>query len=311
MLKRDFSKSGVEYLSKNKIAIILLAAILLIGTILSIVVGMPTNFELAPHSEFSISINEEQRKNIQTYANSVKSILDSYEAKYDSYSIYDEGDNTKLVIRYLSPLSDSNQERVNNAVVEQLKVDASAVSGHVTVGKIARDMDYVYTIVAILLMVLIASIFAFARYNGASAMAIIIASLVSSWLYLSIFAILRLKIGMSIFALMIILNALIIYSSLMLFERMKNTNWLFNSNFDSAISDANKYNFKRNTFIAIALAVVGLVFILFVPSPLKLVSLNIIYLAVVMLFATLYVVPFVWSMCITHCKPRKAKPTKE
>ena len=311
MLKRDFSKNNLAYFNKNKITLIVLALILIVGLIMGCTLGFNNNFELAGYQEFSVNISEENQSKIGDYVEDIKDILEVYDADYDSYQIAGQGDNTKIVIRYMSKLSETNITRVNNAVAEDLDVELIAISSHESVGSVVRASDFIYTAMIILLITAIASIFAYIRYNSASAVSIIIANIISTLLFLSASIIFRLKVAMSYFSMLIILNALVIYSSLIMFEHIKNGSWLHNKDFENAILDGRKSGFLRNSLIAVAMLLVGVAFVIFAPAPVKAISLNIVYMAVVYLFATQYIVPFVWNVCITRSKLKGPKKEKK
>ena len=51
--------------------------------------------------------------------------------------------------------------------------------------------------------------------------------------------------------------------------------------------------------------VLGILFVVFGTNPLKYVSLNLMFMAVVLLACAWYVIPFVWSVFITKCKNKE------
>jgi len=57
---------------------------------------------------------------------------------------------------------------------------------------------------------------------------------------------------------------------------------------------------------------IGMLLVLFATTSIKYVSLNILFMAVILLASAWYVVPFVWSALITLCKVKvyKVKATK-
>lgn len=305
MLNRDFTKSNKYYFNKNKFYIVGLAVLLILGLIFGAIFGMRANFEIAGYNEFSVSISNENRSEINKYSKDIKSIIDNYNGKYDSYSVFDEGDNTKLIIRYMSSLSDDNIERVDNAIVEKLSITNEDISSHEKVGSVVKAKDYIYTAMVIVLLIVISSIFAYFRYNGASAMALILGTVLGSLSFMSIGVLLRLTVGMSYFAMLVILNLLIVYTSVMIFEKIRGESWLASKNFASAIESAIKKSKFRIMFIAIATLIIGVVFVLFAPAPIKYVSLNILFISVAYLFSVMYVIPFVWSACITKTNLKK------
>lgn len=310
MLNRDFTKTNKDYFNKNKFALIFIALFLVVGIVLSCVFGLRGNFELAGYNEFTVKIGSEM--NVSETSSKVEQIVRSYNAEFDTASVFGEGDDTKLVIRYLKEQSAENQANINNKIAEKLEIDVADISEHVAVAPVVRKTDYIYTAMAILLLAALSSVFAFIRYNGASAIAVIVSSIVGSASFISICAMLRLTVGLSIFALLVVLNLLIVYACLNVFESMRKANWLSSGDFGKAISTAMKESRFRMNALAVAVFVFGLLFVLIAPSAMKYVALNIMFISVVFLATVLYVLPFTWNACITHCKKRvrKVKPAK-
>lgn len=307
MLRRDFTKSNKEYLKKNKIVLISVAVFLLIGLIIGAIFGLNGNFEVKGYNEFSVTIKESQRKNFNEYTKEIADVINSYDAKFDTVSLYGEGDNTKLVVRYLKDVNGADEIEINKLVSKKLDVEVEDVTEHVFVKPVMQNKDIVYTIAAILIIVLIATIFAYVRYNGASAMSIIIACLLGTFGYLSLSAILRLTIGMSYFAMLVILNMLIIYTAINIFENMHKSSWLMSEDYSTAMNTALKTTKFRMAILTIGIMLIGVLFAMIAPAAIKYVSLNIMYLSVVVLAVTWYVVPFVWSIFITRCRKRAYK----
>ena len=314
MLNRDFTKSNKDYFNKNKIVLIVLALFLVVCILLACTVKLRGNFELAGYNEFSVKIGSETKVN--TASKKVEQVVKSYNSGFDTILVYGEGDDTQLVVRYLKDLSADEKTEIATKVAEKLGIGVENVSEHNHVAAVVKNTDYIFASVAILLLVALASLFAFIRYNGASALAVIISCLIGSAGFVSICAILRLTVGMSIFTIMIVLNLLIVYGCLNVFESMRKDSWLEAGDYANAIKTAmNQSKFRMNA-LAIAVFAFGLLFVFIAPSALKYVALNLMFVAVVELAVCLFVLPFVWSACITHCKKRvkkvkQAKPTVE
>ena len=68
-----------------------------------------------------------------------------------------------------------------------------------------------------------------------------------------------------------------------------------------------KSNRLRMCVVSLALFLIGLILVLFMPNSMKYISLNIMFMAVVILAVGLYIVPFTWSVFITICKKREVK----
>ena len=307
MLKRDFTKSNRDYFKKSKNILIALGVFILIGILVFAIFGMNGNFEINGYHEFSVTVTEEKTKHYSTHKNEIGDIINSFNGKFDNVLVSGEGDNTKYVVRYLQDVKEADILEINKLVAEKLDVDVESVSEHVKVKGVVNSSDYVYTAVSILLIILIASIFAYIRYNGASAMAIIIANFLGTIGFISIGAILRLQIGLSYFAMLVILNVLMILFAVNLFETMHKSSWLMSDNFGSAIETALNKSKLRMYFLTIALMAIGLLFVMIAPLTIKYVAMNIMFMAVILLAVGLYVVPFVWSVFITHCRKREYK----
>ena len=307
MLKRDFTQSNKEYFKKNKNILIAVAVFLIVGILIFAIFGMNGNFEVNGYNEFSITVTESTAEKYNTHQREIGDIVNSYNGKFDTVLIYGEGDNTQYLVRYLKDVSDANIIEINKLVAEKLDVDVTAVSTHTHVNGVVKDTNYVYTALSILLIMVIATIFCYARYNGASAMSIIIANLLGTLAFISIGAILRLSIGMSYFAMLVILNMLITYLAINLFETMHKSSWLLSGDYGSAINTALKASKFRMSVLGIGLMAIGLLFVLFASSTIKYVALNIMFMAVILLAVGLYVIPFVWSVFITRCRRREYK----
>ena len=307
MLNRNFTKSNKEYFNKNKIALIVLLAVLVVGIIVVSCFGFKTNFETGSHTEFTVAIHTEDSKTIRNYSKDIEAIVKKQGGEFDTISIFGEGDNTKLVVRYLNILSSDKQTAIRDEIVSELKIELLDVSDFSVVSSAISANDYIYTALAIILLVAFASIFAYARYNGASAISIIISSIIATLGFMSVTGILRLTVGLSYFAMLVILNLLVVLGQFMMFENIRDSNWLANKEYSNAINGALKSNRAKMFLISFSLIVIGLMFVIFAPAALKYVSLNLMFMAVVLLFTIWYVVPFVWSVFITHTKPRLKK----
>jgi len=307
MLKRDFTKSNKEYFKKNKIALIAIAVFLLVGIVVFAVFGMNGNFELKGYNEFSITVGEKTTQKFSTHQQEIGKIVNSFEGKFDNVSIYGQGDDTKYLVRYLKDLNGNDQLEINKLIAEKLDVAEDLVSKHIEVGPVVKNSDYIYTAVAILLLVVISTIFTYARYNGASAMSMIFAHLLGTIAFISIGAILRLSIGMSYFAMLIILNMLIAYCAINLFETMHKSNWLMSQDYNNAMQSALNSSKFRMSVLSVGVMLIGVLLVLFTSSTIKYVALNLMFMAVIVLAVTWCVVPFVWNVFITYCRKREYK----
>lgn len=309
---RDFSKSNKDYISKNKIPLICVSIFLIVGIVLWAVLGLNGNFEFKGYNEFSIKAGADT-SSYSEVCDKVEDVVNAYGANYDGFQILGEGDNTELIIRYTSNLTNEEKAKVNSELVETLTISAENISEHVFVKPVVSTLDYVYTMSAILLLVVIASIFAYNRYNGASALTIILSCLIGSLGFISINAILRLSIGMSFFAMLVILNTIITYFAFNIFESMKKSNWLGNNDYATALKSSIQDTKFRISIFSIAIMVIGVLFVVAAPLTLKYISLNIMFMSVVVLATAWSVIPFIWSVLITSSRKKeyKVKATNE
>ena len=112
----------------------------------------------------------------------------------------------------------------------------------------------------------------------------------------------RITVGLAYFAIVAILNMMIIYFAMDMFERMRAGSYLGTGDYASALDDAMKFSRFRMCVVSVAILLIGLLFVIFAPASIKYISLSIMFLAVVLLAAVWYIVPFVWSLLIPHCK---------
>ena len=260
---------------KNKITLISTALFLIVGILIAAIFGFNQNFELAGYYEFSINVTAEA--DINECTNEIKEIVNEFGADYDNVSVFDEGDNTQLIVRFTKQLSNKDFEKMEEKLANKLIVDESDITEIEHVGPTVRNIDYIFTAAAILLLIAGVSVFAFFRYNGASALAIIIASIIANLAFMSLGAILRLSIGMSYFAILAILNLMIVYFACDIFENMRKESWLGSKEYSKALDSAMKSSHTRQLFITIALMVIGMLLVIFATTPLKYVSLNILF----------------------------------
>ncbi len=307
MIKRDFSKSNKEYFKRNKFALIGLALLVIVGIVVIACFGFNGNFEMKGYTEFSVSVHTYESKQISKFSKEIQNIVESNGGNFDNISVFGEGENTKLIVRYLNSLSGDKQTAINEAVITKLSLAEEDVTAHVKVSKIVRNADYVYTALAIILLVTVSSIFAYFRYNGASAITTILSCVFATILYLCLTAILRITIGLSYFAMLVILNLLVVYVAFAIFEHIREDERLQTNDFAGAINGAVKSTKNRAIFLTMALFATGLLFVALAPNPLKYVSLNLLFLAVTLLADVWYVIPFVWSVFITYTHKKRAR----
>ena len=103
------------------------------------------------------------------------------------------------------------------------------------------------------------------------------------------------------------LNVLIAYGAINLFESMHKSSWLTSRDYDKAIQYSMKQSKTRMTVLCVGLMLIGVLLVLIASSAIKYVALNVMFMAVVLLATVWGVVPFVWSVFIPRCKQREYK----
>ena len=97
---RDFTKSNKDYFSKNKITIIGVSLFLVIALIIFAIFGLNGNFEFNGYNEFSIKAGADATKYNQIVETTID-VVESYNADYDGYLVYGEGENTEIIMLFL------------------------------------------------------------------------------------------------------------------------------------------------------------------------------------------------------------------
>jgi len=310
MLNRDFTKSNKEYIKKNKFVLIGTIALLLVGILVACIFGFNGNFEMKGYNEFSVKVGAVSGKDAKVCREDIKKVVNSYGGDVDTISIFNEGDLTQYIVRYSNDLSAEYQTKINAEISTKLEIEIAKVSEHIEVAPVVKASDYIYTAAAILILLVVATIFTYVRYNGASAIALLSACALGTLGFLSIGAILRLSIGLSYFAMLVILNILVVYASFNIFESIRESSFLESNDYSNAIKTAMKKSNFRLFLLSIAIMIIGVLFVILAPNTARFVSLNIMFMAVVLLAVCCYVIPFMWSIFITYCNKRKVKKVK-
>lgn len=305
MLNRDFTKSNKEYFKANLRPLIAIAVFLVVGIIIFSIFGMNGNFEISGYNEFTISVNDTIAEKYSTHQREIGNIINSYGGQFDTMTIYGEGDDAKYVIRYMEDLTISEQAEINALVADKLQIEDTKISSHIEVGKSVENQDYLYAALSILIIIAIATIFAYARYNGAAGLSVMLANIFGLLGYMSIGTLIRLRIGMSYLAMLVMLTMLISYVAITIFESMHKSSWLMSGDYGTAIKKGVQENKSKFIVLAFAIIAIGLGFVMFGTSGIKYISLNIMFMAVAMLAVAFYVIPFTWSVFITLARKRE------
>lgn len=308
---RDFTASNKQYFSKNKFPILILCLVLVLGVVCGLVFGVRGNFEISGYNEFSVLAENIKTTELNKYQKDIETIVNKNGGDVFSISVGGEGNFSKFIVKYSATLKSATQTEINKEIAQKLGIEeseiANYISNHNFVAPVVRGRDYIFTAVAILIIVVLATIFAYFRYDGACAVSTILAALIGSLLFISFSTILRLTIGMSYFAMLVLVNLLIVYCSFLIFENIRETNWLQSKEYSAALSNALKDTRTRVLFITCAVAAIGLIFAFVAPNNLKFVAINLMFVAVTLLAIVWYVVPFCWSALITRTNIKRFK----
>ena len=145
----------------------------MLGILLFAIFGFNGNFEIKGYNEFSVSVPVEQAKSYADYQKTIAPIVNGNGGEFETISIFAEGDNTKIVVRYLNQISNQEKSHITTQVASKLGVELTDISAHNFVQPSVKNKDYIITAGIILLLVAVSTLFAYIRYNGASALAVV------------------------------------------------------------------------------------------------------------------------------------------
>ena len=268
------------------LGIITLSLILIAGLVLGIVLKFNTNFELGKYTEFSVVIKTDDKKEINSAIDEVSNIVECNGLKYDTTITSSENGGTKLTVRYQKEADADKIVTVNNDIKEKLNLDSADIKHIHYEGNAGKAI--LYTSIALAILVVVFSVFSTLRYARYTGLVALISGVLGTALYLSFTIILRLTVGFSYFALLVVLNVFIMYYEISMFEvidRRANDQ-------ESLINNAVISNRKNMTTLAVIIAVISLLFVIVSPTSLKFVSLGLMFIPVVCLIIGLYVAPY-------------------
>ena len=316
MINRDFTRSGKEYIKKNKIVLIALAAIIAVGIVMICAFGFKSGADINGYNTFSINIGTEYKSdNLGDYTQDINTNLSAYDAELQSVQLTGEGDGTTLVVKYMGKIKDVS--KLNMELAEDLKIDVSTISEHTEVSASLTNQDYIYTIACGLIIVTLAVIYIVCRYNLACGITALCASSLGFVLLMCLTSMFRLTINSSFLAINIITLLLILGESFMMFDRLEKERLELKDKNDrtTQLSNTLKANAFRQKLMYGSIFMVLLVFIILLPSTLKQASLIGLFAIVVAMFITVYALPFLWSLTITQVsdkiRAKKVKKVKE
>lgn len=322
MINRDFTKSGKQYIKQNKFVLIALAAILAIGVIMLCVFGgFKGGSDVSGYNTFSIKVGSEYKADkLSSYTEDINVNLADSKAELLSVQLTGEGDSTTLIVKYSGKVEDV--AKLNQELANDIQLDVTKISEHTSVSASLESKDYIYTVVAGLIILTLAVIYIGIRYNLACAITAMGGSLLSVALLMALTAIFRFTINSSFLAINIITLVLALAESVMLFDSLEKERAKLTDKNDRSTQVANtlKSNSFRQKFTYAALFALALVFIILMPTAIKQASLIMLFAVVVLLFVAVYALPFLWCLTITQVSDKirvkkektiKAKQTAE
>ena len=272
MINRDFTKSGKQYIKQNKFVLIALAIIILAG-------GFNGGSDVSGYNTFSIKIGTEYKADeLTVYTENIKVNLAENDADLISVQLTGEGDATTLVVKYTGKVE--SIDKLNKELAADFKLDATKITEHTSVSANLKSKDYIYAVVAGLIILTLATIYAAIRYNLACAISAMGGSLLGVSLLLSLSAIFRFTINGSFLAINIITLVLILAESFMMFDSLEKERVKLTDKNDRSSQMINtlQANSFRQRFTYGALFALALIFIILMPTVIKQASL-------IMLFA--------------------------
>jgi len=316
MLNRDFAKSGKDYIKKNKFVLITLALIVALGVIMMCVFGFKGGTDVSGYNTFSIKMGTQyDAEHMSDYTDTINTVLASHDADLYSVQLTGQGDYTTLVVKYAGKVKDI--EMLNDDLAMDLSVNGINISDHTKVGASLTSRDYIYAVACGLIIVALAVIFTAIRYNMACAISVLGSGLLGVALLMSITAIFRLTINGSFLAINIITLLLTLGEGLILFDGLEKEREKLKDKNDRSTQLANtlKANSFRQKLMYGALFAISLIFVILMPNTIKQASLIMLFATVVVLFMTIYALPFLWNLTITQVsdkiRVKKDKKVKE
>ena len=302
MINRDFTKPGKQYIKQNKFVLIALAAVILAGVIMLCVFGgFKGGSDVSGYNTFSVKIGSEYKADkLANYTENINMNLAENKAELLSVQLTGEGDSTTLIVKYSGKAKDI--EKLNQELAADLQLDVTKISQHSSVSASLDNKDYIYAVVAGLVILALAVIYIGIRYNLACAITAMAGSLLSVVLLMALTAIFRFTINSSFLAINIITLVLALVESVMLFDSLeKERAKLIDKNDRSAqVANTLKANSFRQKFTYGALFALALIFIILMPTVIKQASLIMLFAIVVLLFVAVYALPFLWCLTITQ-----------
>lgn len=308
MLNRDFSKTKVEYLKKNKIALIIIGCFLLAGILFLSICGMNTSPDFSGCKKFEILVGSEvSNKDLDDYSNKINSALNNNNCELYTLTFKGEGDNSTLEVKYTGKTNQEKIDKINSTIATKLELSVSNISEHEKVSKTVRSTDYIYTALACLLILIFALIFVWARHNLAYGMCLLGTSLFSFVALIFTMSILRIQIGASFFFMVVASILFTSFTSLILFENMREVRK--NKDYKNDLSKQLVLGLKNMTkelqFGYIGLFLLGFLFVIFGTQASRLVALVFMFTVLISMMSVVFILPFIYNLIADKAKFKK------
>lgn len=316
MLNRDFSESKKTYLAKNKWTLIGIGVVLLIGILVASIFGFNRNPDYVGCNMVNVNVGETvSDSKFDDYNSKLNTIFASSDLNLYSVQLKGEGAETTLEIKYTGKANDTKIADLNSEIASQLEVDITKISAHKKVSATVDSTDYVYAVLAGLLILVFASIFVAIRHNMSYAICTLGAGAFSVLAMLCTYAILRLEIGASFMFVVIASMVFTIFEALIWFENMRDVrkNKEYKDDLNKHLTLGLKNTNKQLQFTSISLFSVGLILVIFGTKLSRNIALSFMFAIVIALVSLMFVLPFIYNMTVDKVKfrPFVAKRKKE
>lgn len=314
MLNRNFNESKKNYISKNKWTLIALGVFVLVGILVAAIFGFNGNPDFKGCNVVNVNVGTTTSDSkLDDYNSKLDKIFASNDLNLYSVQLKGVGAETTLEIKYTGKKTQSKIDKVNADIVSELEVDASQISEHKKVSATIDSADYIWTVVAGLLILIFASVFVAIRHNLAYAMCTLGAGAYSVLAILSAYAILRLEIGASFMFVVIASMVFAIFEALIWFENMRDVrkNKEYKDDFNKQLTLGLKSTNKQLQFTSISLFVVGLIMVIFGTKLSRNIALSFMFAIVAGLLSLMFVLPLIYNLTVDKVKFRPFKSNKD
>lgn len=301
MINRDFTRSGKEYIKQNKVVLITLAIIAIVGIIMMATIGFNGSTDIKGYTTFSAVLGEElDAGKLNEYKQDINEQLAESNCSLYSVQITGQADKATLVVKYAGSVKD--EASFNQNLAKALNIEGeNTISEHKKVDANITSKDYIYTVACGLIIVTILAVYVGIRYNIACAISSIAGSGISILLLLSLASIFRLSVSSTFLAINIITLILVGHEALMLFDGLEKERETLKDKNDrgAQMSNTIKKNALRKQIMFGSIFAICLLLVFVAPSMIKQTALTALFAIVVDMFVAVFAMPFVWNLTIT------------